>query len=107
VIFSNSWLKKSIFGDLLKEALQITKILSGLSSISRWKLPGTERINVQCFGKQMEEHKFCNYEVLPKSSGNLNSTREPVVVWPAPLDGASSTLCELVCNSSEGERPRS
>jgi hypothetical protein len=23
------------------------------------------------------------YEVLPKSSGNLNSTREPVVVWPA------------------------
>jgi hypothetical protein len=24
-----------------------------------------------------------SYEVLPKSSGNLNSTREPVVVWPA------------------------
>jgi hypothetical protein len=26
---------------------------------------------------------FWLYEVLPKSSGNLNSTREPVVVWPA------------------------
>jgi hypothetical protein len=33
VIFSNSWLKKSIFGDFLKEALQITKNLPGTSSI--------------------------------------------------------------------------
>jgi hypothetical protein len=34
VIFSNSWLKNSVFGDFLKEVLQITKNLPGVSSIS-------------------------------------------------------------------------
>jgi hypothetical protein len=32
VIFLNKWLKKSIFGDFLKEALQITKNLHVVSS---------------------------------------------------------------------------
>jgi hypothetical protein len=34
-------------------------------------------------GEMQEWIGKITYKVLPKSSGNLNSTLEPVVVWPA------------------------
>ena len=40
------------------------------------------------------------YEVLPKSSRNFNAARKLLLVQFAPLDIASSTLCESLCQAA-------